>query len=148
MRVDEMMTRDPVYCTRTTSLREVARMMVTHDCGAIPVVDNFENCQLVGIVTDRDIVCRTLGKGLDPLGLTADDCMSTPVVAVHPEMSVAECENVMRMDQVRRVPVIDRAGRCCGMVAQADLVEHVPEEEAAKVVKEISQPTMSASALQ
>jgi CBS domain-containing protein len=147
MQVKEIMTPDPTYCARTTSLRDVARMMVTHDCGAVPVVDTFDNQQLVGIVTDRDIVCRTLGNARDPLEMTAGDCMSTPVVTVYPEMSVEECATIMRRNQVRRVPVIDRGGRCCGMVAQADLATHLPEEKAAEIVKEISQPTHSASAL-
>src|SRR4051794_41186240 len=60
MQVREFMTGDPICCTRETGLPEVARMMVEHDCGAIPVVESRENRWPVGVITDRDITCRTV----------------------------------------------------------------------------------------
>src|SRR5438874_1702454 len=90
-KAQDVMTQDPACCTPQSSLREVAQMMVKHDCGSIPVVENNETMKLVGIITDRDIICRTLAQGKNALELTAGDAMSQPVVSAHPESSLEEC---------------------------------------------------------
>src|SRR6266536_1385547 len=71
MKVKDMMTPDPACCTADTSLPEVARMMVDKDCGEIAVVENKSSKIPVGVVTDRDIVCRTVANGLNQLQLVA-----------------------------------------------------------------------------
>jgi CBS domain-containing protein len=147
MQVKDIMTRDPVCCTRDTSLREAARLMVEHDCGAIPVVEEAQGKRPVGVVTDRDITCRTVAQGKNPLDLRAEDCMSSPVATVSPETNVEDCCKLMEEKQVRRVVVVDANRACCGMVAQADIALHVPREKTAEVVKEVSQPTEAASAI-
>lgn len=86
MQVKDVMTANPACCTAETNLREVAQLMVEHDCGEIPVVANKDTKKPVGVVTDRDIVCRTVAKGTNPLDLTAADCMSQPCVTVTPDM--------------------------------------------------------------
>src|SRR6266568_4202653 len=108
MKVRDMMTGDPACCTAETSLPEVARMMVDRDCGEIPVVDNTSSKVPIGVVTDRDIVCRTVANGLNPLDLTAADCMS--------------------------------------IIALADIALHTGKNVAGHIVKEVSEPTSSASA--
>ncbi len=60
MQIREIMTGDPICCTRDTGLPEVARMMVEHDCGAIPVVESRNSKIPVGVITDRDITCRVV----------------------------------------------------------------------------------------
>lgn len=145
MQVKDIMTRDPACCTPDTNLQAVARLMVECDCGEIPVVENRQSMKPVGVVTDRDICCRTVAEGKNPLGMTAGDCMSSPCVTVTPEMSVEECCRVMEENQIRRVPVVDERGACCGIVAQADIARHAPEQEAAEVVKVVSRAAGSAS---
>ena len=82
MQVRDIMTDKPVCATPSTSLVEVACMMVEQDCGEIPVCDSSK--KPIGVVTDRDIACRLVAKGKDPTKATAEDCMSTPVVTVRP----------------------------------------------------------------
>jgi len=143
MQVEDLMTREPACCSPETPLPEVARKMVTHDCGEIPVVDAQR--KPVGVVTDRDIATRTVAQDRNPLELTARDCMSSPVVTVTPETSVEDCCRTMEEHQVRRVPVVDEDGGCCGMVAQADVADHAPSKQTAEVVREISRPTGATS---
>ena len=145
MKVQEIMTPNPACCTPDTPLLEVAQMFIDHDCGAIPVVESESSRRPVGIVTDRDIACRAIAAGKKGLSLTARDCMSTPCVVVVPEMSLAECCEIMEHSKVRRILVIDKAGNCCGIIAQADIALRGRERKAAKVVREISRPTRSAS---
>jgi CBS domain-containing protein len=146
MQVKEVMTADPACCVQDNALQEVAQMMVDHDCGEIPVVDDKETKVPIGVITDRDIVCRTVARGLNPLDLTAADCMSKPCVTVTPEMSVEQCSAIMEENKIRRVPVVDAGGSCCGIVALADIALHARRSVAAEVVKEVSEPTGRASA--
>ncbi|MGH9195687.1 MAG: CBS domain-containing protein [Acidimicrobiia bacterium] len=138
MIVNQLMTRDPACCTPETTLQDVARMMVEHDCGEIPIVRGRHDKRLVGVVTDRDIVCRTVARGTNPLTVTAQDCMSTPVVTVTPDTTLEDCVEVMEEHQIRRVPVVDATGMCCGIVAQSDIAKRAPEEDTADLVKEVS----------
>lgn len=138
--VREVMTRDPACCTPDAKLTQVARMMVDQDCGAIPVVENKNSKKLVGVVTDRDIVCRTVAEAKNPLEMTAESCMSTQVVTTTPDASIEECCQQMEEHQLRRIPVVDQSGACCGLVAQADVATKTPVREAAEVVKEVSRP--------
>ncbi len=144
MKIKEIMTASPACCTPETSLREVAAMFVDHDCGAIPVVDNVDTRRPIGIVTDRDIACRAVAKGLNALELTARDCMSSPSVTVSEVESLDAGLTAMEKSRVRRLVVVDEAGRCCGIVSQADIALHAPKRKTAEVVKEISEPASPA----
>jgi CBS domain-containing protein len=147
MKVKEVMTADPACCISETALQEVAQMMIDHDCGEIPVVKNEETKLPIGVITDRDIVCRTVARGLNPLDLTVADCMSKPCVTVTPDMSVEECSRILEENKIRRVPVVDADGSCCGIVALADIALQAGKGVAAEVVKEVSAPTAAAAAV-
>ena len=141
MQVKEIMTRSPVCCTKHSSLTDVARLMREHDCGAVPVVDDdATGNHLVGIVSDRDIVVRSVADGADPSGLTAGDCMTMVVATVTTENTVEECAKLMEEHRVRRVPVVDGHGNCCGILTLADLACQGPLKQIVEVVREVSHP--------
>ena len=146
MQVKEVMTANPACCAPGEPLLEVAKLMVDNDCGEIPVVENKESKIPVGVVTDRDIVCRTVAKNKNPLELTAADCMSTSIVTVTPDTPVEECCHIMEERQIRRVPVVDANGALCGIVALADLAREAKSHVAGEVIREVSAPGKSASA--
>lgn len=142
MRVEQIMSPDPTCCSRNTPLQEVARMMTEHNCGEIPVVESDGAIRRpIGVVTDRDIVCRSVARGLNPLELLASDCMTEPCITVTPDMSVEECCDVLEENQIRRVPVVDSRGSCCGIVALADVALRAQAGTTAEVVREVSEPT-------
>jgi CBS domain-containing protein len=138
------MTPNPAVCTKDTGLDDVARIMAKFDCGAVPVVVSNADQHMVGVITDRDIVLRTLANEKDPFEMAAGDCMTPDVITVTPETGVQDCADLMRRHQIRRIFVKDQSGRCCGVVAQADLVRHMPEHQAGEVVQEVSQPAGAA----
>src|SRR5438477_12183482 len=107
MQVKDLMTPDPTCCTPDTTLQRVAEMMVEHDCGEIPVVENVASMLPVGVITDRDITCRTVAKRLNPLTVTVADCMTTPCVTVTPDTSLGECRRRLEENQSRRMPVVE-----------------------------------------
>lgn len=142
MQVKEMMHKNPVCCTPETRLNDVARLMVDCDCGAIPVVEDMKTLKPIkGIVTDRDIVCRILAEDKNPLRYRAKDCMSEPVATVKQEDSVETAVEIMEKYQIRRIPVVDQNGACCGLVTQAQIAKRLPEEKAGELLKSVSQPT-------
>jgi len=145
MRVKDIMSGDPVCCAPATSLREVAEKMVAYDCGEIPVCDDAG--KPLGVVTDRDIVCRLVAKGHNPLELNAEDCMSTPVVTTTPDTSLDDSARLMEQYQVRRLPVVDDGGVICGMVAQADVVRHGTRDHICEIMEHVSEPNTFASSV-
>lgn len=135
----DVMTPDPVRCTPNTTLDQVAKLMVQNDCGEIPVVDATD--QPIGVVTDRDIVCRVVAAGKNPLAYTAENCMSQPVVTVPEDAPLDEVVATMEKHQIRRVPVVDEDGCCAGIISQADVAWTGGEHEVAELVREVSRDT-------
>jgi CBS domain-containing protein len=138
MQVRDIMTSDPACCSPDTALSEVGRLMIDYDCGEIPVCEGEDSKKPVGVVTDRDIVVRTVGAGLNPMDMTAGEIMSTPVVTVTPDTNFEECKRVMQEKQIRRVPVVDENGAICGIVALADITKYASEQDSGEVLEEIS----------
>lgn len=141
MKVNELMTIDPTCCTPETSLEAVARLMVDLDCGAIPVVGDLTSRFPIGLVTDRDIVVRLVAAGKNPLELTARDCMTTPAITVTADTKLADCLDLLELNQIRRVIVVDREGRIAGILAQADIAMHLSKRKAGELLQELSEPT-------
>ena len=108
----DVMTPDPACCSPHTTLDEVAKLMARNDCGEIPVIDTGD--QIVGVVTDRDIVCRVVAEGKNPLAYTAETCMSGPVITVRVDAPLDDVMAMMEKHQIRRVPVVTSATRVSG----------------------------------
>jgi CBS domain-containing protein len=132
----DVMTTEPSCCTAAATLDQVAKLMVQNDCGEIPVVDRAE--KLIGVITDRDIVCRVVAKGKNPSAVTAAECMSEPVVVVNEDTTLDDVMSVMEENQIRRVPVVDASGCCCGIISQADVAQCATENETGEMVREVS----------
>lgn len=132
----DVMTENPVCCTPDTSLDEVAKLMRQNDCGEIPVIDSAE--QPVGVVTDRDIVCRVVAEGKNPSAYPAETCMSQPVTTVQVSAPLDDVVATMEKHQVRRVPVVDESGRCVGIISQSDVAWVGDQREVAELVREVS----------
>lgn len=135
----DIMTPDPACCTPTMTLDQVARMMVQNDCGEIPVIDASE--RPIGVVTDRDIVCRVVAEGKNPMAYTAETCMTQPVVTVKSDDPIEKVVATMEQYQIRRVPVTDEKGCCAGIVSQADVARAERLTEIGELVREVSQQT-------
>lgn len=136
--VSTVMTPNPAACKADTPLPQVAKMMIEHDCGQIPVVD--ADNRPVGVVTDRDIAVRVVAAGKDATRATAAEAMTTPCKSVDADTSLYDCACLMEAEKVRRIPVTDRDGRLAGIVSIADLALAGKDEATAEVVKEVSEP--------
>jgi CBS domain-containing protein len=121
--IRELMTPTPVALPGTASVHEAARAMRDADIGDVIVIENDRVC---GIVTDRDIVVRTLAEARDPATTTLADICSHPLLSVSPTDSVEHAVRLMRTHTLRRLPVVE-GGQPVGMVSLGDLaVERDP----------------------
>ncbi|MEX2112937.1 MAG: CBS domain-containing protein [Pirellulales bacterium] len=146
MQVREIMSDDLKCCTPELNLKQAAEMMIACDCGAVPVVDRDDHRRPLGMLTDRDIVCRAVAMGKSPLDTKVGQCMTSRVTTVPIDATVEECCRLMERAQIRRVLVEDERGLLCGIISQADIARRLPEELAGEVVHMISEPSEHSSA--
>ncbi len=99
------------------SVVEAARRMLSEEVGSLPVVKDDE---LVGMITDRDVVLQVVAKDLDPHKVPISDVCSEKPVTAQPDEPLAEALQRMAREQVRRLPVV-ADGRLVGILAQADI---------------------------
>ncbi|MEV5333159.1 CBS domain-containing protein [Streptomyces werraensis] len=102
--VRDIMTAAPVTVGPQTSVAQAARLMRDHDLGAVLVTDDG---RLRGLVTDRDLVVRSVAEGVDPEETTVARACSEDLVTVRPDDELDLAVRLMREHAVRRVPVVD-----------------------------------------
>ena len=139
----DVMTADPACCSPATTLDQVARMMVLNDCGEIPVIDSAN--RPIGVITDRDIVCRVVADGKNPMAHTAEQYMSQPVITVMADTPMDDVVALMEKHQMRRALVVDDRGCCTGIIAQADVAWTDDSHDVAELVREVSRESGRAS---
>lgn len=135
--VSTLMTPNPATCRINTPVREIARMMLDNDCGQIPVLDDQN--RPMGVVTDRDIAIRIVANGGNGTA-TAGEAMTSPIRTVRTDSPLKDCVCLMEEAKVRRVPVVDAAGKIAGIVALADIALAGKNKATAEAVKEVSAP--------
>ena len=128
--INEVMTADPRTVELGDTLTEAARVLAEAAIGAVLVVDEG---QVVGILTDRDIVVRAIADGRDPGATNVGDVCSADVATLTPDQGVDDALRLMREHDVRRVPVL-QDGRPAGIVSLGDLaVEQEPDSALADI---------------
>jgi len=132
------MTDKVAYVSPEMSLVEVAQLMQKHNIGAMPVVDGDN---VVGMVTDRDIVVRNVAHEKDPATTQVSAIMSSQVESVTPEMELNKAAEIMSSKQVRRLPVIE-GNKLVGIVSLGDLATQAKYDvELSRTLAEISTPS-------
>ena len=133
--VREAMTSSPRSIESSQTVVEAARTMASENVGSLPVVDGGE---LVGIVTDRDLVTNVLAKGLDGTKVQVAEVASENAIVATPEESLDAALQKMAKEQVRRLPVVED-GRLVGILAQADVARTAQPESTGEMVEQISE---------
>lgn len=140
----DVMTREPVCCEPGESIAQVAAQMKREDVGSIPVVDSHEDKQLIGIVTDRDLVVKVLAEGNPIDRATVRDAMTTNPISCRESDEVEKAVRLMSERQVRRMPIVDESGRLTGIIAQADVATRINKDHTTgELVEAISEPGLS-----
>lgn len=119
--IQDVMSSNVQFVGPTDTVRRAAQLMAEFKIGALPVLDGDA---LVGMITDRDIVVRSIAAGRDPESDRVGNVMSPEAFSCHAGQSVDEVLAAMGDQQIRRVPVIDQAShKVIGMVSLGDLAQ-------------------------
>ena len=147
MKARDIMTSDPFVVTGDDPIARAAEIMRDLDIGLVPVVDNRSDMRLQGVITDRDIAVRCTAGRHEP-GCTVRAHMTPgPLATVDLDADLLNILARMGEAQVRRLPVVDGAGRVIGMIAQADLATKVGPNEPTSIERTIERISAPAHAL-
>jgi CBS domain-containing protein len=136
MRVKDAMHKGVEWVSPDTSVIELAKLMCGYDIGAIPV---GENDQLIGMVTDRDIVCRGLaGNNFDASRLTARNVMTPGIHCCREDDDLAKAVRHMEKLKVRRLPVVNNSKRMVGILSLGDVSHSAPDDLLSECMKSVS----------
>jgi CBS domain-containing protein len=135
MLVKEVMSRDVEYVTNENTLQEAAEKMKALDVGELPIAIGNE---AVGVLTDRDIVIRSVAHGVDPKVAKVIDAMTEGIVACYEDDQIENAAKSMGKHRVRRLPVLNESGKITGMVSIGDLALNLDTAIVGEVLMEIS----------
>lgn len=136
MKVKECMCTDVASVNPNTTVCDVAKIMLDKHVGCIPVCN--ENNNVVGLVTDRDLILRTLACEKDIKQTPVSEVMTTKVFNVAPEAEVSEAEKIMCDCQIRRVPVVEN-DVLVGIITVGDLAnnKNISSQDVSNTVEQI-----------
>jgi CBS domain-containing protein len=136
MKVKDAMHKGVDWVSPETTVTELAKMMRAQDIGSIPI---GENDRLIGMVTDRDIVCKGLADdGFDGRTATARDVMTTGIHCCREDDDLAKAVQHMEELKIRRLPVINKNMRMVGILSVGDVSQSAPREMVSEYVKSVS----------
>jgi len=136
MKVKDAMHKGVDWVSPDTPVTELAKLMRDHDVGAIPI---GENDRLVGMVTDRDIVCKGLAQAdFDARVTTARDVMTAEIHCCREDEDLAKAVRHMEELQVRRLPVINKNKRMIGILSLGDVSHSASTDLLSECIKSVS----------
>lgn len=137
-KIKDLMTDQVAFVTPDTPVTEAAQLMQKHNIGVLPVC---EGRNVVGILTDRDIVVRNVAHQQDPSLTPVRNIMTTQVEAVSPDTTLNQAAEIMAEKQVRRLPVLEE-NQLVGIVSLGDLATQAKYDvELSRTLGEISVPS-------
>jgi len=136
MKVKDAMHKGVDWVSPDTPVTELAKLMAEHDIGAIPI---GENDRLIGMVTDRDIVCKGVAQdGFDAASATARDVMTPGIHCSREDDDLAKAVRHMETLKVRRLPVINKNKRMVGILSLGDVSHSASGDLLSEWVKSVS----------
>ena len=136
MKVKDAMHKGVEWVGPDTPVTELAKLMCKHDVGAIPI---GENDRLIGMVTDRDIVCKGLAdKNFNAARTMARDVMTPGIHCCRDDDDLAKAVRHMETLKVRRLPVINKSKRMVGILSLGDISHSASGDLLSECVKSVS----------
>jgi len=135
MQVKEIMSPEVKWVAPELTLQELSELMRDQDIGCIPV---GENDRLIGMITDRDIVCRAVADGCDPLTTTAREMMTKGMVYCFEDDELEAAVQAMEDKQLHRLTVLNRDKRMVGLLSLGDVATHASHELSGEALEAIS----------
>ncbi len=137
MRIKEVMTPSIEFIRSSDEVIQAAKKMKDLNVGVMPV---FEGERLVGMLTDRDIVIRSVAEGHDPNKTKVDQIMTKDVVSCREDDDVTEALQLMENRQIRRLIVRNEENKVIGILSLGDLAVHMSSSLVGEILREVSEP--------
>lgn len=136
MRVKDCMCKKVVRATSETTLNQIAKLMKENDVGCVPICNNENN--VVGFITDRDIITRCVATNKNCNQTKASDVMTTNVIKITPDTELDDAQKTMSINQIKRLPVIEN-NEIVGILSVGDLAKnhHVSSTVVGQTVEKI-----------
>ncbi len=135
MKVQEVMHKGAEWFSQEASVPEIAKAMRDHDIGAVPI---GENGILIGMLTDRDIVCKGIASGENISNMTAADVMTPQIICCEAEDEIDDAIRVMERHQIHRLPVVDSRKALVGILSLGDLSRFVDYAAIGELTRAVS----------
>ena len=122
MKIKECMCQDVCFVKPDCKVFDAARIMNENHIGCIPVCDEEKN--ILGLLTDRDIVLRTVARDKDAKSTQVSEIMTTKVCTCRCDDDVEKAQSTMAQNQIRRIPVLDNNNKMVGILSLGDLAHN------------------------
>ena len=138
MKLKQIMTINVATIHLEDTLEAAARIMRDRDVGFLPV---YEGNELVGALSDRDIVIRAVAEGLSTKETLSRLLVTSPAISCFEDQSIDDAAQLMHENQVRRLVILDRKTKqLVGIVSLGDLATHVGEKMSGELLQHVSVP--------
>jgi len=136
MKIKEIMTHTVEIIHPSDTLQNAAEKMRNHNVGFLPVYNGGE---LIGVLTDRDIVVRGMAKGADPRTMLIWEMITSPAIYCFEDQSVDDAIDLMHDNQIRRLVILNRTTKqLAGVISLGDLAINVDDKMSGEVLQYIS----------
>jgi CBS domain-containing protein len=124
MRVQEVMTHDPICCTQKDDIGSAAAVMTDCNISMVPVTEqHYHPSRFLGVITQHDL-CALVAEGKEPFGTRIEECISASAPVCLPTDDVAEALHAMRISGLLRIPVLNPKGELLGTISAGDIIRH------------------------
>ncbi|SHI04772.1 CBS domain-containing protein [Clostridium collagenovorans DSM 3089] len=128
MYVKDIMTINVVSANPESTVESVADLMKNHHIGMVPICD--DNNKVIGVITDRDIVLRSVSQGEECKNQRVREIMTSNPTLISREIDINEAADIMGRKQIRRLPVIDDSG-LIGIISLGDVSQELEHKDTA-----------------
>lgn len=122
MKVKDCMCHEIAYLTPESTVEDCAKLMCNKHIGCIPICDS--NKTVLGIVTDRDVILRSIACNKNIKTTPISDIMTCKVCCCTKDEEINEAEKKMADEQIRRLPVVDENNKIIGIITLGDLFKN------------------------
>jgi CBS domain-containing protein len=138
MKISEIMSPDVEILHPDDTLQTAARKMRDRDIGFLPVYDGD---QLVGVLTDRDLVMRAVATGLQAESMVGREMLTAPAMCLYEDDDVEDAKQLMERNQIRRLVILERGTeKISGVVSLGDLARNADKKSSGEVLQKVSEP--------
>lgn len=137
-KIQDIMTKELICAAPNEDLIAASRKMRDFDIGTLPVRDKN---QIIGFLTDRDMVIRAMAEGLNPKDAPVRSVMTSDVISISEDEDIYAAAQLMEENQVRRLVVCDNQSNPVGILSQGDIATRCHDEYlTAEIVSKVSKP--------